>query len=98
MANLKETLEIYGALDSMTRAIDESLKDGKLNVMDIPTFIPVLPSLWRAINGIDGVAAELKDLNEDELKILTMRSVKTVSDFIKVLKKVKDLNDSEEKA
>lgn len=65
MAN-KETKDLVRLVVNAVNAVGDSLKDGKLNILDAVHFIKVLVSAGPAIDNVSGVLEELKSLSVAE--------------------------------
>lgn len=68
MANvgIKETKELLDFVLSFTQAMQLSLDDGELSWSDTMKFIEPLRKLGPALDDIDDVVAELRDMDEIE--------------------------------
>lgn len=65
MAN-KETKDLVRLVVNAVNAVGDSLKDGKLNILDAVHFIKVLVAAGPAIDNVSGVLEELKSLSAVE--------------------------------
>lgn len=70
MAGIKETKELVKFGLVLGKALAEALADGKVDLTDALKFLPVLRELKDAVEGIDQVPTELKDLDDAEKKEL----------------------------
>lgn len=66
-SGIKETKEIVTFITNLVKAIELSLKDGKISATDSVNFMPVLMSSMSAVSGITDVPIELKDLTAEEV-------------------------------
>lgn len=71
---IKQTEEVIALLPSVAKALEESLKDGKINILDAPKFFPVLGDIRVAIDGAKEIPAELADLSKEELLTLMQKT------------------------
>ena len=62
MAGIKETKEVLDFTAAIGNATGVSLQDGKFDLMEITNYITALTKLPSAVDGIDQVPEELKDL------------------------------------
>lgn len=83
---IKDSLELLSFLKSLASTLDESLKDGKIDMFDVLGSIKLEPSLAIAIDGIDEIQAELKDLNDQERQHLIQEFKDVVTLFVRALK------------
>ena len=67
---MKETKEALELVLRGAEAVEKAMKDGKINFMDFPTFVPVFSLLGDAIEGIKEIPAELAGLDEENKKEL----------------------------
>jgi hypothetical protein len=76
MAELHGIDDIVDVLDFLFASKDayvDARKDGKVNWADLPKFIAPVTKLPPAINGIENIPAQGKDLSEDEITFLIER-------------------------
>lgn len=66
MADIKETKELVVAIGSLVGGIMKALKDGKVDLLDIPILFEILTNIRVGMEGITEVPAELKDLDSKE--------------------------------
>lgn len=84
---IKETLEILSFMKGLAIGVESSMKDGKIDVFDMVHFLRVSPSLIAAVNGLDRVSCELKDLDSKERDMLLQEFQDVLSLFVRALKK-----------
>lgn len=86
MKGVKETKELVAGIGVVVKALKISLKDGKINFADAPALLAAVrdPALKEAINGIDQIDEEFKDLSIDE----GLELLQAVNDLIKSIKSV----------
>lgn len=85
--DLKESMELANALNIILRTILSALADGRIDLWDIKSLIPLITEFDEILKGFKGIYLipdELKDLTEEELRVLA-------SQFFPVLKALKDL-------
>lgn len=63
---IEETKDVVKAGVSLANAVINSLKDGKVTLADIPSFIAPLTKIPSALAGIGKVPGELENLSEEE--------------------------------
>ncbi len=61
---MKEVKELAVFICKLVNAIMESLKDGKISILDAPNFIAPLMSLGEAIGGIGSIIPEINNMDE----------------------------------
>jgi len=66
----KETKQVLDAIIALGKGIESSMADGKLNVLDIPNFIPFLTLILPAIEGSEQVPFEFKVADPAEIEEL----------------------------
>lgn len=67
MEGVNEIKDVITAATTVFKAGKLALEDGRLNLADIPFFVEVPGSIFRAVEGITSVPAEFKDLDETEI-------------------------------
>ncbi len=63
---MKETKELLKLGIELQKALTDSLEDGKVNLLDLGEFIPVIAAAGKAIDGIGKVKAELSSMTPDQ--------------------------------
>lgn len=63
---IKEIKEVLTLMSSVIKAVDAATKNG-LSWDDFYHFVPVVPKVFPALEGIENVDDELFDLTEEEL-------------------------------
>ena len=86
---IKETIEVISFLKSLSLAIESSMKDGKVDIFDTMQAIQLAPSLMAAVNGIDHVKEEIKDLDQKEKDMIIQEMQDAVFLFIRAVKSAK---------
>lgn len=71
MAGIKELSEAVSFMCSLASAISDAAADGKVTVADAVKLMPVLYKLPSALDGLDEVVNEAKDLSSEELAELS---------------------------
>lgn len=66
----KETKEVLDAMIALGKAIEASMEDDKLNLLDVPNFIPFLTKILPAIEGVEQVPFEFKVAEKAEIEEL----------------------------
>ena len=69
---LKETKELLEFGFALQEGIVKSLNDGKLNILDVPSFFKAALKAPAAIGGINLVGPELLDLQPEEKEALVV--------------------------
>lgn len=72
---IKETKDVFDFGFDLSSAINESLEDGKINLLDAPNFFKVVGSGVSAINGIKNVKRELLNLTSNERRELEEHAI-----------------------
>jgi hypothetical protein len=67
---IEETKDVVLFGTSLTIALTDSLKDGKIGVTDLANFSKPVLKMFSAISGINKVPAEVGNLSESEMKEL----------------------------
>lgn len=67
--NTKETQEVLSLAAALIKAIDASGKDG-FQWSDFYNFVPVVPKVFPALEGIELVDDEVKSWNEEDLEFI----------------------------
>lgn len=75
MANVKNLVEVLDLVVSLGKVVGEVVKDGKVNVWDLPKLAPLWTSAQAAIAGLDQVVGEIKDLDSAEVETLMSKMV-----------------------
>ena len=71
MTDIKNTLEVIDFGMAIAQGVFGALKDdGKITIGDLPQLMPALVAMPAAIEGIDQLPAELKDLDEKEVTLI----------------------------
>lgn len=68
--DIKETLEVVDALELVLVTCIRVLKDGKVNLNDVPLLLNVLREVDKLVQGfkdLNEIPKELSDLDQDEL-------------------------------
>jgi hypothetical protein len=66
MSDIVQTKELVHFGLSAGVAVAKALEDGKLSVIDVIKFLPVLKAAKEAFQGLDQIPAELGDLSDVE--------------------------------
>ena len=66
----KETKEVLDAMIALGKAIEASMEDDKLTLLDVPNFIPFLTKILPAIEGVEQVPFEFKVADPAEIEEL----------------------------
>ncbi len=67
---IKETKELVKALGEIITIGLKAMADGKINIMDIPLIFSLIKSLGDAVEGVQKVPVEIKDLSAEEAQEL----------------------------
>ena len=70
MEGTKELKEVLSFVAELGNAVGKSLEDGKVSFVDARHFINAFSSAGAAVDGLDKVLAELKDLDQVEAQQL----------------------------
>lgn len=82
---LKETHEIFDALDAVIVWWDVSHKDGKVDAHDLISGAPLLIKMYSALKGMDKVPEELKSATAEECQELAQKGVDLVITSLRAL-------------
>jgi hypothetical protein len=66
----KETTEVLTFVIELVKAYEASMEDEKLNLADVPNFLPAFMKLFEAIEDVSKVTLELEAANKDEVDTL----------------------------
>lgn len=83
---VKETLEVISFFKTLALTIEETLKDGKVDLFDSISAIKLTPSLIAAVSGFDKVKEEFKDLDSKEKDFLLQETQDALFLMIRALK------------
>jgi hypothetical protein len=86
-AGTKEIDDILAALHAVAAGVKTALANGKFDLGDIGLAIPAFDSFKEAIEGVSGVKAEIKDLDEEEAKALSRKVLDAVYALMGAFKK-----------
>lgn len=68
---IKDTKEVLALGAALTRVVFEAKRnDGVIDIKDLPLVITTLPTITPALDGVSNILAEIKDLDQQELKEL----------------------------
>lgn len=70
MAGINELLDVIRFGVSLGNAMGNALQDKKFNLADLVFFVDSITKMPAAISGIEQVPAQLKDLDEEEKKVI----------------------------
>jgi hypothetical protein len=79
VANIKNTIEVFDALDALAKALAESKRDGEINIWDAPKFAPALVAGRKAIADADQIKVELAELDEQEIQLIMQRCMASLT-------------------
>lgn len=65
--NIKETMDLLDVLKCVAECYAEARADGSVNWFDLPKFRPVLLAMGPALDGLEKVEGEVRDLDMTEL-------------------------------
>lgn len=71
MEGIKETKEVLDFVLALGNALGKAYEDGELKLADALHFVPILSKAGPAFGDISKIAAELKDLSDEERQALT---------------------------
>lgn len=75
---MQNILDVIDLIEIVASDFEAANADGSINIFDIPKFADILPALNEAVEGADKIAAEIKALDEDGVKVVTDRLVKAL--------------------
>ena len=75
----KNTTEILDVIGTLALAIKEAREDGSIDYWDAPKFLKLLPAAHKAIDGMNLVVQEVKDLDLQEAQDLTAKLVEVMT-------------------
>ena len=85
MEGIKEITEVIQAANKLSCDVIKGLKDG-VQFDDINIIIKNIDSIKTAIEGVDSIGAELKDLDLNEVKELVSLAIDLVKNVIEAVK------------
>jgi len=85
MAGIKETLEVVALVDKTADLVMAAKADGSIDWRDLPKLGPEVAALKDALAGAQGIAAELADLDKDEVIKLYEASAAAVFKLAKAI-------------
>jgi hypothetical protein len=65
--NIKETMDLLDVLKCVAECYAEARSDGSVSWFDLPKFRPVLFAMGQALDGLEKVEGEVRDLDMSEL-------------------------------
>lgn len=68
--SLKETKELLKFVIDVVEAVDQSISDGALSLLDATNFVDPIFSVGAAFRGINNVPKEISELTPDQIKEL----------------------------
>ena len=80
---IKDTKELLQLIAALAVTAKTSKSDGKVSVSDLTLLISLIPKISPALEGIENIPSEIKDLSESELneiKAIILETVGEVSD------------------
>lgn len=83
MEGIKEIQELLLGLKDVAVAVKQVMKDGKVDMGDIPILLGLLTKvsdLTNAVAGINQIPAEVKDLTGDEINTLVQQVLAAVAE------------------
>lgn len=91
---MKETNEIFDALELVVAKIDKAFADGKIDWNDAALIIELVTE-WKvfaeAVKDLKALPEEYKGLSEEEAAALAIRSYKFVKSIVDVVKKAQEV-------
>lgn len=82
MAGIKESLELLEGVKLLALDAKAVLKDGKINLADLPILLAAISqfgALTAAIQGVNLILPEVKDLDQDEVNQLAGKVLEIVA-------------------
>lgn len=82
MSGIKESLEVLEGLKILVSDAKQVLADGAINLSDLPVAMELLGQLGTltdAVQGVDQVPVEMKDLTPDEINLLVSKVLEIVA-------------------
>lgn len=70
MIGINETMDVLEGIQAEAQALINACQDGKINFFDLKYQIEVLSAGRAAFENAQAIPLELRDLDEDEIKIL----------------------------
>lgn len=67
---IKQTIDVLKLVSGLVEAVELSLVDGNINIVDLANFVLPLTLLPAAIEGVSQVPNELGDLSDEEIQQL----------------------------
>ena len=78
MAECKDVLDVIDLIEVVAANYEAAKADGNVNLFDLPKFADVIPALNKAIEGSDKIAQQIKEMDEEDVKVVTDRLVKAL--------------------
>jgi hypothetical protein len=75
---IAETLDMVDFATTFGNAVDSSLEDGKISILDITKFFTVFGKVGQAIDGATKIPSELNDLTSEESDLIKQRFQKSL--------------------
>lgn len=79
---IKETMELLEGIKDLALDAKKVMADGKIDVADLPVAMDILGQLGTlsaAVEGVDQVLPELKDLSADEINTVVAKVLEIVA-------------------
>lgn len=81
--SIKETMEVLDLIQVGVKVGKEVTADGKVNLLDLPKLLPLIPAAQKAYAGRSEIPKEVKDLDAEELEQLAAKALAIVAEFMK---------------
>ena len=90
---MKETAEIFDALELIINKINLALEDGKFDVSDVTILISLLGDYKVFVEAVKckDIAQEYKDISEQDAAELAIRSYKFIKSIVEMAKLAGDM-------
>ncbi len=83
--DVKNALEVLDLVKVAGTQASEMLKDGKINIFDLPKLAALVLPARKALQDANLIAAEIKDIDGDEAKVLAEAGIEAVLAWMAVI-------------
>lgn len=89
MGDIKEVVELVDSVIALAEAVEADSEDGKLTILEILGNYPEVLAIVEEGKDYEEILAELKDLDEAEILVLTQKLIQLVFTIINIIKNLK---------
>jgi hypothetical protein len=83
--DVKNALEVFELVKTAGIQAQEVMKDGKVNIFDLPKLAPLVGPARKAIQDANLIAGEIKDLDGEEAQLLATAAIEAVLAWVPVI-------------